>query len=296
MPTRSSAPRTLARRADKYSLYLASVQAPDYDVRFFTRVYRAEHGVVPKLLREDFSGTAAICCEWTKLGLDHVAYGVDLDPVPLEWGRAHNLSKLSPHQRARVQLVEADVRDPGTPKVDVIAALNFSYCCFKTRTDLREYFTRARRSLRPGGLLVVDLLGGYEVFEDEREDVTEHDGFDYVWEQASFDPITHHAVFHIHFRFRDGSELQRAFTYDWRLWTIPEVSEVMIEAGFAGADVYWEGTDHATGDGDGVYRKRTRGEADASWNAYIVGRAGSSARIQGRRDPIRGRAHGDARR
>ena len=31
-----------ARKADRYELYLASVQAPDVDVAFFDRVYKKE--------------------------------------------------------------------------------------------------------------------------------------------------------------------------------------------------------------------------------------------------------------
>ncbi len=256
---------------DKYALYLASVQAPDFDVRFFSRVYRNLNQRSPAILREDFCGTAAICCEWVKLSNGFVAYGVDNDLEPLEWGELHNLGELDEERRGRVHLVQADVRNAPTPPADVIAALNFSYCCFKTRSELLRYFRAAREALAKGGVFVVDLFGGYEVLEDQREDVTAVEGFNYVWEQASFDPITHDYLFHIHFRFPDGTEMTKAFTYDWRLWTVPEVTELMNEAGFGDVGVYWEGTDRDTGEGNGVYRRRARGEADASWNVYIVG-------------------------
>jgi hypothetical protein len=75
---------------------------------------------------------------------------------------------------------------------------------------------------------------------------------------------------HIHFRFPDGSELRKAFTYDWRLWTLAEIQETLIEAGFVRPAVYWEGTVKKTGEGDGVFRRKTVGEACGGWIAYIV--------------------------
>lgn len=262
--------KSKASKADRYALYLESVQAPDVDVKFFRRVYKSAFGEKPKVLREDFCGTAAVCCQWVKGKADCFAYGVDLDPEPLFWGEEHNLSALKAVDRERVHLVQGDVRTAVTPHADVIAAQNFSYCIFKTRDALREYFKAALSHLAERGVIVLDLFGGYESIEDGREDIVEHDGFDYVWDQARFDPITHDGEFHIHFRFKDGSELKRAFSYHWRLWTIPEVRELLLEAGFDRADVYWEGTDE-DGEGDGVFKRQAHGESDPAWNAYIVG-------------------------
>jgi hypothetical protein len=266
---------TLAERADVYALYLKAVQAPDVDVEFFSRVYQENFGRAPRVLREDFCGSAAVCCEWAKLGREREAWGVDLDPQPLAWGEAHNLSTLSAAERARVHLVEGDVRSARTAAADVIAAQNFSYYLFKTRAELRAYFEAAYAHLGERGVLVLDLFGGYESMEDDREDVTAHRGFDYVWEQARFDPITHFATFKIHFRFKDGSAVEDAFTYDWRLWTIPEVRELVREAGFDRADAYWEETDPRTREGNGVYRRREQGECDPAWNAYVIGVKGA---------------------
>ena len=100
---------------------------------------------------------------------------------------------------------------------------------------------------------------------------TEYDKFTYVWDQYTFDPITHSVRNYIHFKFRDGSELRRCFRYDWRLWTLPEIQELLIEAGFAGADVYWEGTDSKTNEGNGIFRRAKHAPDDPAWIAYIVG-------------------------
>ena len=262
---------TQAELADRYELYLASVQAPDVDARFFNKVYRRSFDRPPKVFREDFCGTAAVCCEWVARKKDRTAYGVDLDPEPLSWGAENNLGRLKNGQRERVQLVQGDVRTADTPPADIVAAQNFSYCVFKQRDELRRYFERVRTSMASEGVFILDLFGGYESLEDNREEVTEYDGFDYVWEQHEYDPINAHGIYKIHFRFDDGSELSDAFIYDWRLWTIPEVCELLREAGFAEADVYWEGTDEKTGEGNGVYKPQKKGECDPAWNAYIVG-------------------------
>ncbi len=268
---------TKAERADRYALYLAAVQAPDVDVKFFNKIYRQNFKRGAKVLREDFCGTAAVCCEWVQKKTDRVAYGVDLDPEPLAWGREHNLSKISESARERVHLVEGDVLTADVPPADIIAAQNFSYCIFETRAELKAYFERAYAGLADNGVFILDLFGGYESLEDDREEKTAYDGFDYIWHQEKYDPVTAHGTFKIHFAFSDRSKIRDAFVYEWRLWTIPEVREVLIEAGFDRADPYWEGTDPKTGDGNGIFKRVERGESDPAWNAYIVGVKGVGA-------------------
>ena len=261
----------MAAQADRYDLYLRSVQAPDVDAKFLARVYRSTVGRPATRLREDFCGTFAICCAWAKDGKEREAWGIDLDPEPLEWGRDHNLSALSAKKQDRIHLVQGDVRTAKTPPVDIVAAQNFSYCCFMERSELARYFANAYKALDEEGIFVVDLFGGYESIEDEREEVTEYDDFDYVWDQDRYDPINACGTYKIHFRFPDKSEMKDAFVYEWRLWTVPEVREVMLDAGFSRADVYWEGTDEKTGEGTGRYAKVTEGECDPAWICYIVG-------------------------
>ena len=139
------------------------------------------------------------------------------------------------------------------------------------RSELARYFANAYKALDEEGIFVVDLFGGYESIEDEQEEVTEYDDFDYVWDQDRYDPIHACGTYKIHFRFPDKSEMKDAFVYEWRLWTVPEVREVMLDAGFSRADVYWEGTDEKTGEGTGRYAKVTEGECDPAWICYIVG-------------------------
>ena len=267
---KAKAPK-LAKQADKYALYEQSVQAPDVDVVFFGRLFKTHFSRVAQSLREDFCGTFAVCCEWVKRGGDHVAYGVDLDPECLAWGREHNLAPLTESQQQRVHPIEGDVLSTPIDPVDVLVAQNFSYCIFKTREALKDYFRTAYAGIAKEGLFVTDLFGGYESLQDEHEEITDHDDFEYVWDQHKYDPINAFGTYKIHFRFPDGSEMKNAFVYDWRLWTIPEVREVMLEVGFDDVEVFWEGTDPKTGEGTGRYHRATQGESDPGWVAYIVG-------------------------
>lgn len=58
--------------------------------------------------------------------------------------------------------------------------------------------------------------------------------------------------------------------YDWRLWTLPEIRELLGEAGFSRSDVYWESYDRKTGKGNGVFRKRIHAPAEAVWIGVVV--------------------------
>jgi hypothetical protein len=149
-----------------------------------------------------------------------------------------------------------------------VAAWNFSYYLFKTRESLERYFRSVRAGLVKDGLLVLDSYGGHESFS-EQEETRDLDGFTYVWHTERYDPVTGDVLNRIHFRFPDGTELKNAFTYDWRLWTIPELREALANAGFRKVTVWWEGSD-ADGGGDGIFRPVQHGEACAGWIAYLV--------------------------
>jgi len=267
--------RLTARTADKHVLYELSVQGPEDDSKFFARHFKKCTGRPMRRFREDFCGTSILSCHVVKNHRDNHALGVDLDQPTLDWGHKNNLSKLTEHQRDRVKLVRANVLDIQEPKSDLIVALNFSYCVFKTRQTLLEYMKNARRSLVPGGLLMMDAWGGSEtqVEQTEEREIDTEDGatFTYIWDQADFDPLTYHITCKIHFEFDDGSRMRNAFTYEWRLWTLPELREILLEAGFKDIHVLWECTDQDTMEGNGVFRRIKRGDPDPAWIAYVVG-------------------------
>jgi SAM-dependent methyltransferase len=261
-----------ARTADKLDLYERSVQSPDVDVAFMGRLHKRLTGRPLRLLREDFCGTARICCEFVKRHRENRAMGIDLDGATLRWGRQRNLAALNESQRERVTLLQRNVLEVRRPRVDLICAMNFSYSVFKSREALRGYAANARRALKKDGILLMDLYGGPQA-QEERIEESRKGGFMYVWDQDLFDPVTHHTICRIHFAFRDGTRIRNAFVYDWRLWTLPELQEILREAGFHNVHVLWEGTDRETDEGNGVFRRVEHGHADLAWIAYVVGQA-----------------------
>lgn len=198
----------------------------------------------------------------------------------LAWARARRMPRLGEAAR-RVRLLSRDVRRAG-PRVDAVVALNFSYWVLRKREGLLRYFRAARRSLRPGGVLVLNAFGGTEAMgtlterrrlpasrSAEGEAVPP---FTYVWEQSSFNPVDHDLRCAIHFELSPRRVLRRAFTYHWRLWTLPEIREVLAEAGFRDAAVYVEDWDERRNRPGDVYRRRVRFENQEGWLAYVVGR------------------------
>jgi SAM-dependent methyltransferase len=255
-------------KRDRHALYEESVQCPEADIEFFDRIYHEWRGAVPRVLREDFCGTAAIAAAWVRMRPTNEALAVDLDGPTLKWGKRVHIDPLGAAAK-RLHVRQADVRAIRAPRADVTAALNFSYMVFHDRADLREYFRRTRAALAPKGVFILDIFGGWES-QALTTETRRKKGFTYVWQQARFDPISHLTRFYIHFRFRDGSEMKRAFTYDWRLWTITEVREILAEAGFRRTAIYWEGTDPFTRKGNGIFRKMARTASCPGWIAYIV--------------------------
>ncbi|HLF11609.1 MAG TPA: class I SAM-dependent methyltransferase [Gammaproteobacteria bacterium] len=259
---------SMAERADIHELYEKSVQAVDVEMDFLQETFRTLRGRAAVSFREDFCGTASAACEWVRTNSKGHAVGVDLDASVLDWGRRNRVARLPEKARARVKLLNEDVRKVVTEPVDLVCAFNFSYYCFKTREEMRNYFSRVRDALNPDGVFFLDAFGGPDA-SDLQKEKTKLDGFTYVWDQAVFEPVTSRIVCHIHFKFPDGSKIKKAFTYDWRLWTLPELRELLTEAGFAKVRVYWEGTDD-DGEGDGVFTEHATGEPDLAWIAYLV--------------------------
>jgi len=253
---------------DKYDLYRRSVQSAENDVVFIRDTYKELKGKSPRSFREDFCGTFALSTEWIKLNPRHEAIGIDLDPEPMAYGRQNYLTKLRPEQQRRMKLIEGNVLDPNMPKADIVAAMNFSYFCFKQREVLKKYFANVLKTLNKDGMFLVDIFGGSQCY-DAIEDTIRHEGFTYYWDQTNFDPVTNEALFHIHFRV-GGKKIEQVFSYDWRLWSIPEIRDIMQEVGFRRTHVYWEGT-AKDGSGDGNFTRVDHGEACQSWIAYVVG-------------------------
>ncbi len=282
--------RGIASRCDRYALYERAVQCVEAEIDFVDATFTQLRGRKGSLLREDFCGTLNSSCEWVRRRRTNIAVGVDLDPVPVEWGRRRHLAALKPHQRQRVHFHRGDVLHPPRPPAgvdaagfDMVLAMNFSFWCFKQRRVMLEYFLAVHGSLAPDGVFFLDFYGGPDAMKEQRErrhiarvrkgeegfiEGGYNGPFTYIWEQARFNPITGETLCHISFRFPDGSSMRRAFSYDWRLWTLPDIRELLLEAGFLRPTVYWEGDD-GKGGGNGEFTASQTGEACPAWICYL---------------------------
>ena len=258
---------TTAKKMDKHNLYEDSVQCVDAEIDFVDDTYKKIRGRRAKSLREDFCGTMNTSCEWVCRRKSNIAYCLDIDQKVLDWGIVHKISKLSKSQQQRIDIINSDVTTTNTSIVDIVLAMNFSYWIFKDRKTMTDYYRHIYNNLADDGIFFLDCFGGPEAFK-EMEEETEYHGYTYIWDQHKYNPIIGDGLFYIHFKFDDGSKIKKAFTYDWRVWTIPEIKEMLTDAGFT-PHIYWEGTDKDD-EGNGVFTRTTTGDADESWIAYIV--------------------------
>ncbi|MCE7972826.1 MAG: class I SAM-dependent methyltransferase [Leptolyngbya sp. PLA1] len=254
-------------RPSKYDLYERCVQSPKASAAYL----RAIHGRSPRVLREDFCGGGALCLAWVATDPLASAIGVDLDSEPL--------ARLSGVPRVRA--VAANVLDVNT-RADLIAATNFPLGYFDRRSDLVEYLRRTRSRLKRGGVFAADMYGGRDSMTlqttSARFILADGTPVLYEWEHREADPVSARVVNVIHFTLGKGKRAVRlhdAFTYVWRLWSIPELTDAYREAGFAKVEVY----DHEAGALDHLGTLHVRPYqpgADTlpeNWVVFVVGRA-----------------------
>ncbi len=259
-------PPSLAEQADRHALYQQAVNAPGAHIDFIRKVYRGMRKREPRVLKEDFCGTALMAATWAQRSPHNRAIGVDLDAEALAWGQRHNLELRGPALARRVALVHGDVLEDRPHRADIVCALNFSYNLLLARHQLLAYFRGARRSLLPGGLFLLDCIGGTEAVIDFSEERGCQD-FTYIWSQQDFNPLDHSARCSISFAFPDGSRIEPAFAYRWRLWTMPELRDCLAEAGFTGVRIFWEYSDDA---GEARHVEIDREQNQEIWLAYVV--------------------------
>ncbi len=263
--------KTMAETADRHALYQASVQNSEFELEFIETTFKELTGRDPRSMREDFCGTAITACEWLKRHKDNTAIGVDFDREVLDWGREHNVAKLTSDQLSRLELIEEDVLTVNTPKMDVIQAFNFSYWFFQERKTMIAYLSRVRESLVDDGLLFLDVFGGSECYQTQKEK-RKVDGFKYIWEQAEFNAVTNELKCHIHFHFPDKSKLKKAFSYTWRVWGTREIQDILEDAGYSTSIVYRQKFDEKTDEPLDEYIPTMEGEDYACWLGFIVAR------------------------
>lgn len=220
------------KRPDRFDLYEAAVTAPGPMAKFL----RAVHGGSPRVLGEDFSGTAALARAWVELDTRHAAVAVDKDRTVVA-RISEACAESFPHSRFRA--IASNVLRVKS-KCDIIAATNFPICYWHTRRDLVRYLKHVRSRLNPRGVFVADLYGGSDSFTTGTTKVrvpTRWGAMEYSFEQRAADARTGRVLNALHFRIGKRT-IRDAFVYDWRLWSIPELADAMMEAGFRGVEIY----------------------------------------------------------
>ena len=247
-------------------LYRLAVQHPLAEVAFVEHAWAVVHGEdsEPMLLREDFAGTCAVAAAWAQSDPDREAMAIELDKPTAAWA-ADRFDDPDLH------IVAADVMDVGEPAVDVTLALNFSVLIYHDEARLLAYLRHAVAGLNAGGLLILDLFGGPGVREPsmQQKQIEPDEGgfetFTYRWEQRGLDTKSGHIDCRIHFKLSDGTLLDDAFVYDWRLWSPAEIIDLALQAGFIAASFWWHDPSEP-----GRYQPVQEVPTGRDWVGYVV--------------------------
>ncbi|KAJ0972681.1 hypothetical protein J5N97_020640 [Dioscorea zingiberensis] len=166
------------------------------------------------------------------------------------------------------------------PGRDIICAFNYSCCCLQRRRDLVLYFRHALHALsKKGGIFVMDVYGGTSS-ECKLRLQRKFPNFIYVWEQADFDIINRKTRISLHFHIGKKHVIRHAFSYDWRLWSLPEIKDCLEEAGFQSVHFWVRKMPNTSDIGNAVeysasydlkYEEISSFQQEDAWNAYVVG-------------------------
>lgn len=290
---RGSASDTRAEAAvDESTLqrYRWAVQDPARQAAVLAVIHRRRRGTEPRVMREDFAGNAADSVAFVAQDAGRRAIAVDADAATIAHGQ-HEASRLLGHRASAIDWHCADVHaisPPMAPAADLLSVLNFSIGYLHDRQALLRYLRHARTTLAPGGVLVANLYGGPDalrpgIVRHRVEPAQEHGHpstlapFDYLWETRAFDARRGRIDCRIHFEWTDNEghlhRTEDAFRYDWRLWSPPELTEALAEAGFRKPEL-WRHTARETRNGPRVFLGPVRSLRNTPlWTAYVVAQA-----------------------
>lgn len=257
---RSAKPLQLATLS-AWECYEACVQSPRHVVSLLRAIYRECTGTSPLVLHEDFCGTAAVSRRFVedgaRAGEKWQALATDLDDTALS-----EALRLTDATIPGVAIVKHDclsgVHAAGPAALcraaDIVWVGNFSIGYAHDRATLLRYLRHCKQRLDAGsagfggGFLACDTYGGKGAFVlgnlERTHPAKTGEQIRYLWQHEAADPRTGMVRNSISMRVLvDGevvAEYPRAFVYDWRLWSLAELREAMLEEGFSQIDVYKE--------------------------------------------------------
>ncbi|MCC6320917.1 MAG: methyltransferase domain-containing protein [Phycisphaerales bacterium] len=271
---------------DRFDCYELCVQSPRHVVAFL----RAAHGNAPMVLREDFCGTAAVARRWITETRKHEAgaraVGIDNESAVIFAARERaaeaGVADAVEFVRGDCTVAEAWPLDQQTAP-DVVFVGNFSIGYIHRRADLLAYLSHAQRVLMRaqagfgGGIFACDTYGGASAFKlgaiQRKHPGRAGEVIHYTWIHERADPVTAMVENSISFRVeKDGEiiqELPQAFTYRWRLWSIAELRDALLEVGFKFVEVY---KDVNIAPGQPATPVNDASELGDDWIVMIVGR------------------------
>lgn len=273
---------------DVLDLYRWATQDPKTQAAVLAQIYWRIRGVPARLLREDFAGNAADSVAWVAADPSRRAIAVDLDAPTLAHAKTR-AQRLLGDARHRIKFHCGDVLARGAPDLEraqLLSVLNFSCFYFHQRADLIRYFECAAASLDETGVIVMNVFGGSAAMSprvDQHritprpEAGTTLAPFDYEWEQRSFDACHSRLDCRIHFVVDDPASpgarcrIDDAFRYDWRLWSLPELRECLLAAGFREVQIWRHTATENNGKTEVFLGPVESLENLDLWLAYVVG-------------------------
>lgn len=251
----------------RWRLYEHCVQNIPMTLRMVEAMHAAHARSPARILHEDFSGSAAFAHAWCQSNPKRTALAIDMDPEAHADGTPHpRLARLTADltrlpRTLRPDSSSARAARTNLSKADIIYAGNFATCEVHTRDALVAYLSRARQRLDADGVFICDLYAGPGAWRTGETRVT-HPPLPelpryrvaYTWRQREADLLRGLVANEIDFALLNAKgvaihELVNAFTYHWRLWSIPEMREAMAHAGFKDVDVYPDSPEAVDADG-----------------------------------------------
>lgn len=213
-------------------LYDVLMDDVDYDAwAAYYLALIARMGVEPWTLCDCACGTGSMSVRFAERGLK--VTGVDLSGDMLELARQKVLS-----HGARVMFVRQDMCELTLPRpVDAIVCACDGVNYLLSDDQVRAFFTRARESLRPGGVLACDISSPYKLrhtlgnnfFGEDRGDIA------YLWDNR-WDEASRTVAMDLTFFTREPDGRYRRFEeqHMQRAHEPERLAELLAECGFCG--------------------------------------------------------------